>query len=217
MSLLLITARGRYSIPSHARAPTITDAFVASRLAGAEATRGNWIGPGPRITRVVSDASVTGVLDERTVTVAWLYGWPTGGPYTLTTPPMQAIAAELVAAVATNLNSGTYTTWEVSSAPYNPAINGAIGWWANGDAARTLTKDAAIDGTVEPAYGPAAGTGGLTPTGGTSPVPGAPPGTPPSQGMSTGTKVVLGGAAIVAIGGAVWYFNNSSKRGKRRS
>jgi hypothetical protein len=215
MSLLLITARGRTAIPRHATASAITDAFVASRLAGAEATRGNWIGPGPRITRVVSDASVTGVLDERTITVAWLYGWPTGGPYTLTTPPMQAFAAELVAAVAANLNSGTYTTWEVSSAPYNPAINGAIGWWENGDAARTLTKDAPVADREENPYGPAAGTSGtdgtvvIPPRGGND--------SPPSQGMSTGTKVVLGGAAIVAIGGAVWYVNMGSKRGKRRS
>lgn len=212
MSLLLITAIAHVTVGSPSAA-AIKEAFVASRLAGSEANRGNWIGPAPRITRVVSD---TGLLDEHTITVSWLYGWPTGGPYAVTTPPMQAIAAELVAAVATNLNSGTYTTWQVASAPYAPAFNGPIDWWANGSAARTLTADAPVADTAETPYGPAAGTGGLTPTGGTSPVPGSPPGTPPSQGMSTGTKVVLGGAAIVAIGGAVWYFN-MGKRGKRRS
>ena len=201
MPLLLITARTNVSVGSPS-ASAIKDALVASRLAGAETTRGNWIGPAPRITRVISDD--TGI-DEHTITVAWLYGWPTGGPYTLTTPPVQAIAAELVVAVATSLNSGTRTSWEVASAPYVPAFNGELAFWQSGAAANTTTKDAPAEGVAESPYGPAAGAGGAT--GGT--------GTPPAQGMSSTAKWGIGLGLAAAVGYGVWYANKSSG-GKRR-
>ena len=218
MSLLLITARTNVSVGSPS-ASAIKDALVASRLAGSEANRGNWIGPGPRITRVISDDAG---IDEHTITVAWLYGWPTGGPYTLTTPPMQAIAAELVAAVATNLNGGTRTSWEVSSAPYAPAFNGDVAFWQSGAAANTTTKDAPSEGVTESPYGPAAGTGGatggtggITPNGGNGTPPSPSQGTPPAQGMSSTAKWGIGLGLAAAVGYGVWSMNKSSS-GKRR-
>lgn len=209
MPLLLITARTNVSVGSPS-ASAIKDALVASRLAGSEANRGNWIGPGPRITRVISDDAG---IDEHTITVAWLYGWPTGGPYTLTTPPVQAIAAELVVAVATSLNSGTRTSWEVASAPYVPAFNGELAFWQSGAAANTATKDAPAEGVAESPYGPAAGAGGAT--GGTGTPPSPSQGTPPAQGMSSTAKWGIGLGLAAAVGYGVWHANKSSS-GKRR-
>ena len=70
----------------YATAPTyraITEAFQSARLAGPEATRGNWVGPGPRVTR-------TATVGERFGTfAAWVYQWPPG------TTPTEATVEQL--------------------------------------------------------------------------------------------------------------------------
>ncbi len=212
MALIFIAARTLTGATAPSLA-AITSAFRSARLTGNEVDRGNWIGPGPRVTRAVVSGTVS---NGQGITVGWVYGWPSAGPWN-NVAPLRNLSDALVVGVRDALNASTGAVWEVAASPFDPARNGPVEWWESGGGAATVTANAPVAGANDTPFGPAVGTGGLTPTGGTSPVPGAPPGTPPSQGMSTGTKVVLGGAAIVAIGGAVWYFNKSSKRGKRRS
>ena len=121
----------------YATAPTyraITDAFQAARPAGSEATRGNWVGPGPRVTR-------TAAIGERFGTfAAWVYQWPAG------TTPTVAMVEQLRASVKAAVDNVSIGWQPVTVLPYNPAANGSLAWWqcsggASDCASITQTKD----------------------------------------------------------------------------
>lgn len=176
----------------------ITSAFREVRPEGNESARGNWIGPGPRVTRTGIDASL---VSEQTVNVAWTYGWPTGGPWSTTAPHHDLVAA-LVSAVSERLN-GTIPfvrlTWSVTSSVYNPVVNGPTTWWVSGDATRTQTRTAPVDGVTETPWGPP------------QPSMFAIPPRPQPQAPGTSTAVVVGVAGLSAGALALaWY---SRKRG----
>lgn len=192
VAIIKATARLVSSDPTQLVGPSsvaIAAALRSARLAGNEATRGNWIGPAPRVTR-------TGAFGEQTVNVAWAYGWPSEGPWS-TTAPLHALVAELVDGVATRLNAMPGAPqWNVTAPAYDTTMHGLPQWWASGEAANTVTKDAPVSTTTESPWGPMAIT--LPPTVRTPPSPAA--------GWSTGAKVgVVGlGAGAIAL---VWYGN----------
>ena len=96
---------------------TIVDAFQSARLAGPEATRGNWVGPGPRVTR-------TSTFPERFGTfAAWVYQWPVGQT------PSEATVEQLRRNVKTAVDA-TSSGWQsVTVMPYSATMNGPISWW----------------------------------------------------------------------------------------
>jgi hypothetical protein len=104
----------------YATAPTyraITEAFQSARLAGPEATRGNWVGPGPRVTR-------TATVGERFGTfAAWVYQWPPG------TTPTEATVEQLRTSVKNAVDNVSIGWQPVAVLPYNPTANGPLAWW----------------------------------------------------------------------------------------
>lgn len=120
-------------------APTyeqIRAALRDARLTGNPAARGDWIGA-PRVTR--TDTTVTGGVREWTVTVAALYGAPTGGPWPETAPG-PGVAEALRAAALARLDT-LRGSWTVRAVPYVAAVNGSVNWWRSGEASRTRTRD----------------------------------------------------------------------------
>jgi hypothetical protein len=204
VSLVLIKAEGRFvgtslgtTAPSY---EAIVAAFRDARLGGNERDRGNWIGPGPRVTRTDDDSLV---IRETHVTVAWLYGFPTGGPWTATAPS-QDVVAQLVAGVARGLDSDR---WTVTAVPYDPDANGSAPlWWATGGAYSTRTLDASIEGVAESPWGPPPSA--ITPR-----PPSVPAATQPAPtGMSTGAKVAIVGGIAAAAAAAYFATRKKSKR-----
>ena len=191
------SSRLSFSISFSPSYEEVTAAFREARLSGNEADRGNWIGPGPRVTRTGTDAIVA---REQTITAAWIYGWPTAGPWR-TTPPVGGFADELVRNVGERLNGSlpfVRLTWTVSAAQYDAAVNGPIDQWASGAISLTQTRREPQDGIAESPWGP-------PPSAITPQPPSVPATTPPAQsGMSTGAKVaIVGGIAAAA---AAAYF-----------
>jgi len=193
MALLLVSAVERsVTYPMAPTAQGAEGAFRRARL-GPRVADGDWIGSGARVTR-------TAVIGERFATrVAWVYGWPAGGPW----DPRAALgelAAILRARVASELEA-LGGSWEVATAPWAEAVNGPLSWWASGAAAVTQTRDEFPVGTgrldaTENALGPT--TGATHPTS---------PGEAGRGGASVVGEVMpwLLGAGAVAAGGWLWW------------
>lgn len=135
MAILAILAEER-SI-TDANAPTWAQILTAFRRARLDvgADPGDWIGPAPRVTR-------TAVLGERFATrAAWLYGWPSRGPWQITAPQPE-LARALTARVDAELRAVSSGWAPTVALEYSEQINGPLTWWQSGDAAQTRTRDA---------------------------------------------------------------------------
>lgn len=132
MAVVLILADGAVFSPP--TAAELEAALRAARLGGNDRDRGSWVGPRARVTRGWNPFS------RGRVSVAWLYGWPTGGPWS-ERPPLGQLSRELAGNVARALE-GVGGSWTVTALKYEPTRHGAVAWWASGDAARTDTRDA---------------------------------------------------------------------------
>ncbi len=131
MAVVLILADGQ--VLSRVTAAELEAALRSARLGGNERDRGGWVGPRARVTRGWNPFS------RGRVSVAWLYGWPTGGPWG-EAPPLGQLSRELAGNVARALE-GVGGSWQVTALRYDPARHGAVAWWASGDAARTETRE----------------------------------------------------------------------------
>jgi hypothetical protein len=210
MALVVIKAQARFigtdiGSPDAPSYDAITAAFREARLSGNEADRGDWIGPGPRVTRTGTDAVIA---REQTVTAAWIYGWPTIGPWR-TALPVGGIADELVRNVGERLNGSlpfVRLTWTVSSAPYDAEVNGPIDRWSSGAISLTQTRQQPQDGVAESPWGP--------PPSAITPRPPTAPATtqPAPTSMSTGAKVAVVGGIAVAATAAYLATRKKSKR-----
>ena len=159
MAVVLIVAEETSFLVSNApAAATAERAFRAARLAGAAATRGDWIGPRARVTRT-TDVGVPGGF---TTSVAWVYGSPTGGPWQ-ERPMLSALSEELRASVARELTAAG-GRWTVRAVPYASAVNGALSWWQSGEASVARTRDefATLAGRLDPPDNPTGPTSRAT-------------------------------------------------------
>ena len=104
---------------------------------------GAWVGPGPRVTRVVDPIATGNVFKTR---VAWIYGISDEEERNLPTPEAKrAFADNLAQDISLTLNEraglpnliGAH--WNVVISGYDPAENGSPDWWESGDASREAT------------------------------------------------------------------------------
>lgn len=208
MAVALIKATARYvgtdlGSPDAPTYDQITTAFRSARLAGNERDRGNWIGPGPRVTRTGADAIIARGQD---ITVAWIYGWPTAGPWN-PVAPLSALRDALSQGVNAALNGSIpflRLAWTIAAPAYDPATNGPLDWWQSGAASLTNTRQEPREGVTESPWGP--------PPSAVVPAPPQPPATVPPAGMSTGATVAVVGGAAVGIGALAWYFTRKRRR-----
>lgn len=221
MAVVMIVARcvltsyvtGAVGAPTYEQ---IRGALRAARLAGNASARGDWIGA-PRVSR--TDTTVMGGLREWTVTVAAVYGWPSGGPWAETAPG-PGLAEALRAAVFSKLDE-LHGSWSASAVPYECATHGALAWWASGEASHTRTRD------ESPGI-----SGGLVdaPDNPTGPTTDATHPTTPAGAAGGAVRAASGSLpwlAIVAAAGAIgliaWRFGGRESvivldsRGRRRS
>jgi hypothetical protein len=113
-------------------APTyaqINDALSSIQLMGPAGDLGGWVGPRPRVTRVIR----TGAPRAWEVHFAWPYSWPDGGDDA-------RVRAQLTNAVQRQL-APVSADWAVTLEPYAPAVNGELTWWSSGAGSVTQTGD----------------------------------------------------------------------------
>lgn len=153
---LVVTEETSALITSAPAAAAIASALRAARM-GPRPDDGDWIGPAPRVTRVAELGAVRGFRTR----VAWLYGWPAGGPWD-ERPALAELRRLLAERVASKLGelSGTWRAPEAVA--YSAALNGPVRWWETGAAARTRTAQEFPTGAgrldpVETPDGPDAG------------------------------------------------------------
>lgn len=113
-------------------ADQIADAFSRSQL-GPRPDDGGFVGPSPRITR-------TAPLGSFQTVAAWVYTWPRYDPASPPSDraPLRELVELLRAAVARNTGADSVTVER-----YTARRNGALSWWASGEAAITRTRDVA--------------------------------------------------------------------------
>ena len=133
---VLIHVEGLSANPNDPTYVQLRAAFTNARLSGADdRQRGNWIGPGPRVTRADDSAPVS-----YKVSAAWVYQFPTTGAST------NALIADLAANVLREMGSlATLSSagWHVHVSPYNAGVNGPLSWWActaGGDDCAQVTR-----------------------------------------------------------------------------
>lgn len=92
----------------------------------------DWVGPAPRITR-------TAVAGERFATrVAWPFSYDSAASQA----DKDGLAAQFGARVQQQL-AGLSSDWDTPVVrPYSVAFNGPVAWWASGQGAVTMTRDA---------------------------------------------------------------------------
>lgn len=136
MALALVVAEESSAlILSAPRAEAIATALRAARL-GPRVEDGDWIGPAPRVTRVAELGAVRGFRTR----VAWLYGWPAGGPWD-ERPALAELRRLLAERVASKLGE-LGGDWRAPQAGVWAArLNGSVEWWRDGGAAATRTRD----------------------------------------------------------------------------
>jgi hypothetical protein len=199
-TVVLVHVEGLSANPNDPTYEELRSAFTASRVAGSnDAGRGNWIGPGPRVTRRDFSAPIS-----YAVSAASVYSWPaTGG----TTP---ALIAELNANLARSMRAiNTLSTdgWHITIVPFNTTVNGALSWWSSGQAAITRTRDSSN------VLLPTVGEAHENPTGPTTEAT-TPPSGNPFDGLATAAKWGVG----LAVAGTAGYFAiqlyNASKQSR---
>lgn len=94
----------------------------------------SWVGPAPRVTRRVA----TPDLNSFVTRVAWAF--EVAGPYSQA--GADAVAQRVRGWVEGALAAIPSADWDAAVvAPYDPAVNGPLAWWADGRAAATPTRD----------------------------------------------------------------------------
>lgn len=194
---VLVHVEGLSANPNDPTYEELRQAFAAARIVGtSDAGRGNWVGPGPRVTRRDFSAPVS-----YTVSAAGVYSWPaTGG----TTPALVAELNGNVARVMREIATLSTGGWRITIVPFNATVNGPLAWWSGGQAAITRTRDSS--NVILPTVGEAH----ENPTGPTSEAT-TPPSGNPLDPLVTAAKWGIG----LAVAGTAGYFAiqlyNSSK------
>ena len=197
---VLVHVEGLSANPNDPTYEELRQAFAAARIVGtSDAGRGDWVGPGPRVTRRDFAAPTS-----YTVSAAGVYSWPaTGG----TTPALVAELNGNIARVMREIATLSTGGWRITIVPFNATVNGPLSWWtcATGSvdcAQRTRTRDSS--NVVVPTVGEAH----ENPTGPTTEAT-TPPG--PFDGLITAAKWVGGAAAVGTVGYFAIQLYNSSK------
>ena len=136
MTTVMVVARERteYWRPASPTSQAIDRAFAAVNVG----SWGRWIGPGPRIVRIVYD--FTNAAEGQY------------GIYTYAAQPFEIAAAmdshatyvlqQLLAALDAQLGRIESSAWEPAQvAVYDPARNGPLSWWQSGQARTSETRD----------------------------------------------------------------------------
>lgn len=174
---------------------------------------GNWVGPGPRVTRSTGAASTT--------KVAWLYEFPDDAFFDAmarnpATSLVDSLRENLDNNLARDVTTNAYTMAglrfdQPTIVPYNPAVNGPLEFWRSSQASTTQTRDsfaADLAYTDENPVGPNGPTQGrsLIQAGVTDPLlnPLRDAARSASDTASSVGKTILYGGAIL-LGGVVLY------------
>lgn len=204
---VMIHVEGLTANPNDPTYVQLRAAFLNARVGGSvDDTRGNWVGPGPRVVR--ADYSVPA---SYRVSAAWLYQFPVTNP--ATTP---ALADELARNVLREMQTlVTYSNagWHVQKSPYNAAINGPISWWAcatGGADCAQITRTRDSSNVLLPTVGEAH-ENALGPTTART----QPPSGNPLDGVTTALKWGLGIAAAGVGGWLAIKAYEASKTAKR--
>lgn len=131
MAVALVLAEGL--VLSRPSAAALEAVVRGARVAGNDRDRGTWVGPRARVVRAWNPFA------RGKVSVAWLYAWPSAGPWSQGAP-----LRELSRALADNVAAALGVvggSWQVATLRYDPALHGPVAWWESGAAAATATRD----------------------------------------------------------------------------
>lgn len=192
---VLVHVEGLSANPNDPTYEELRQAFAAARIVGtSDAGRGDWVGPGPRVTRRDFAAPTS-----YTVSAAGVYSWNATGA---TTPALLTELNTNVARVMHEIDTLSTGGWRITIVPFNPTINGPLSWWSGGQAAITRTRDSSsvvVPTVGEPYENPTGPSTEAT----------TPPG--PFDGLITAAKWVGGAAAVGTVGYFAIQLYNSSK------